>query len=181
MTKTNFVKPPMKNASGRYYTKALFWEQMETVMISLRPLEHVPYTLHKDREGCINFGKRYVELADPSGYKISQELLHDYRHWQALMECQWFKVAKELWDQELEAKLTAEAIDTIRTIAKLGDANPGQALSAAKFLAEKGYRKKEEKTRGRPSKAEIEKELKKDMEEQKEIAADLSRLRVIND
>lgn len=162
--------------NGVFFTRQLFWEQAIELPEGVKSKEPI-FTLHKDKPGLINFGKRYVELRDPTGYKISQELLYSYDHWRSLLNSKWFLVAKELWDQELDALIQSEALDVIRTQAKEGQ--PAQALAAAKYLANKDYRK-DKKDVGRPLKRMVDAEVKKMADQERDIQDDFSRIRLVS-
>lgn len=164
---------------GTYYTSQLFYERY----IKMPPNKKVgspKFTLHRNIEGFVNFGSRYVALEDPSGYKVTQELLNgDYGHWTTLLKQNWFKEAKQQWDRELDAKLMARGLDVMKEIARGDDeeVKPAVRLQAAKFLATRGYVRPEEKsTRGRPSKEEVEGELKREAGFQATISEDLARI-----
>lgn len=171
----------LKNSQGKHYTKQLFHEMWIQLDSNVRTLEKAPFCLWSNRPGQINFGKVYVELGDPSGYKITQQLLNgDFKHWVNLNKCSWFLEAKTLWDQELEAKLFAEGIEAIKDIAK--DENHKGRLSAARVLVDKGYASKidSKARRGRPSTQEVQGQLRQDADAQKALNDDLERIRAVN-
>lgn len=137
------------------------------------------FTLHKDKPGLINFGKVYVEEGDPSGYKVTQKLLDgDYTLWTILMGCRWFVSAKELWDRELDAKLFSEGMDQIRELAENG--MPAQKLSAAKFLANKEYKKDKSNSKGRPRREDIDRAARDLAVSDRDIEDDLNRIKGIS-
>jgi hypothetical protein len=166
--------------SRGYYTAQLFYERY-ILMPPSKKSGKPKFTLYANNvPGCVNFGDRYVALEDPTGWKISMELLDgDYKHWQALMKCSWFREAKEVWDEALNAKLQTRGLDVIQEIAR-GDSEevtPAIRLQAAKFLATKGYLPPKEKSpRGRPSKEEVEGELKRVAELHTTVSEDLARI-----
>jgi hypothetical protein len=161
-------------ASGKYYTRQLFWEESIDLPLEKRTIEPF-FSLYKDKEGVINFGKVYVRCADPSGYKVAQEILEgDYTLWTVLMGCRWFVAAKEVWDRELDAKLYSEGMEKIRDLAENG--MPAQKLSAAKFLANKEYRKDKSTLKGRPKREEIDKAAKALAEHEQDFENDLKRI-----
>src|SRR5687768_13836907 len=121
---------PFKAGNGKYLTRQLFWEQWITLTHEERVTEP-SFSLHKDKPDCINFGKAYVESRDPTGYKVAMELLGDYNHWTALMSCRWFVAAKEIWDREMDAALTSEAMQKIHQL--MTEGLPAQQLAAAKY------------------------------------------------
>ncbi len=176
-----YMKHPMRNDSGQRYTRALFWEMIQEVPVANRPFKP-PYTLHGDREGYVNLQRVYVELGDPTGYKLSQLYLENYDHWLFLSKTKWFKEAKIVWDLELDAKLKAEAMTTIRAISDGIEGVPASVtLSAAKFLANSEHRKTPSSAsgRGRPSKEEVQGALKEAAREESDLANDLARIRAV--
>lgn len=163
------MKPPYKNEINMRYSQQLFLEQWVSVPVDMRT--HLPpFSLYGDRYDLINFGREYINDCDQTGYTTSLRLLGEYPYWAHLMKAKWFREAKEKWDEEIDAKLYAEGLAKIRDLAMGDDA---KALQAAKFLANKEYKKaagtKTIKTRGRPSNEEIEGNLKKLTEDEIEL------------
>jgi len=165
-----------KATNGKYYTKQLFWEEWINLPIDLRIIEP-SFSLYKDKPNLINFGKKYVEHRDPTGYAVAQELLGDYNLWTALMNCRWFVAAKEVWDRELDAALASEAMAMIRLLLKEG--LPAQQLAAAKYLANKEYRKDKSASKGRPSNAEVTRQAREAAEVEKQLADDFKRIQAV--
>lgn len=166
-----------KNASGRYYTRQLFWEEAVNI-IPGRTSTEARFTLYKDKPGLINFGRAYVEEADPSGYKVSKRLLNgDYTLWTVLMGCRWFVTAKDFWDKELDAKLFSEGMDKIRELAESG--MPAQKLAASKYLANKEYKKDRSTTKGRPTKEAVDRAAKDLATSDRDLDEDLRRIKGI--
>lgn len=164
-----------RSSSGKYYTRLLFWEQWIDLPIENRIIDPL-YTLHKNKPNTINFGQKYVESRDPSGYKVSQELLEDYNHWQALLSCRWFIAAKELWDKEMDAMIQSEALDQISVL--MSNGLPAQRLAAAKYLANREYRKDKTASKGRPRQVDIDRAARDMAATDKDIADDLKRIQV---
>lgn len=166
-----------KGVTGKYFTKQLFWEQYVLLPIDLRQRKPL-FSLHKDKEGLINFGSVYVAEGDPSGYKLAQKILDgDYTLWTVLLGCRWFIAAKEIWDRELDAKLYSEGMDEIRLLAK--DGMPAQKLAAAKFLATKQYRKDHTDGKGRPRREDIDRAAKDLAASDRDFEEDLKRIKGI--
>jgi hypothetical protein len=153
----------------------LFYEPCVNIEIAKRNCEPV-FTLHADIPGLINFGRQYIQDMDPTGYQTSKRLLLDYQHWLHLSKFNWFTNAKEQWDLEIDARARSEAIASIWAIARQPE-DKG-ALQAAKYLADRGLSEKA-KTRGRPSKLEIEAALKAETEEQRRIEKDMERITIL--
>lgn len=173
-------KPSFRNEFNQRYTRQLFWDQHQLLPAELRVREPI-YALHRsDLPGITNFGRVYVQLGDPTGYKVSNVLLEDFSHFNLLMRSEWFREAKAIWDAELEAKLASEGLDAIRMFADgIEGVAPAVQLTAARYLADKGWQKKEAPKRGRPSKEEVKGELKRSVEEEQGIADDLARIRKV--
>lgn len=164
--------------NNKFFTTQLFWEQWIELPLDRRTVEWPPFCLHRDREGCVNFGKEYVKLRDPTGYKVAMKLLGDYHHWIALNACTWFKAAREMWDEELDQILKEEAFRKIREL--MVDGQPAQQLAAAKYLANAEHRREAKASKGRPSKEAIEKETRRVAAVERELADDFRRIRAVS-
>jgi hypothetical protein len=87
------------------------------------------------------------------------------------MRCAWFREAYEVWIAELNLQLKSDAITKVLEI--MNGENGAQALAAAKFIATAEYDKS---VRGRPSKQELEGQLKKAAEALTVEDEDLARI-----
>jgi hypothetical protein len=193
------VKPPYRGPTGHYYLRGLFLETMPLVTgarsidsplideLGARPiftLKTYDYTLPSDspfyREGGNNllrsFHELYVQYSDPAEYTFATENLGSYEHWKRLVECSFFEPYLAEMRVSLDAKLESEALQAARKVAQAG-LGP-QSLQAAKWLHDAV---KEPKTkRGRPSKDEVQGELRRTAKEQSELDSDLKRLGILN-
>lgn len=151
------LKPPYKAPNNTWYTRALFLEIAQLQKKDDRPIQPV-FTLRHDKEGLINGRKTFVELGDPTGYKWAMKYLGDWDHWLVLEQSTWFQEALAEWRRELDSKIASEAMDRIREIA--ADPDDKGALAAAKWLASKPWVEKKT-SRGRPTKEEVQGELKR--------------------
>lgn len=177
ISKRTRINPFIAN-NGHYFTQQLFHERTIGFSDKERTIQPM-FTLHKEVEGLICFGKEYVATLDPSGYKVTQTLLNgDYKHWTTLMGCSWFKEAKEEWDKEIEARLFAEGMDAVRSIKNDDEVPASVRLQAARMLVQKGYKEKVP-NRGRPSKEEVQGELKRAVQEVNEVDKDLERIKLV--
>lgn len=170
---------PFKNAQGARLSKQLFHEIWITLMEESRVCLP-PFSLNTDREGLINFGRKYIEYGDVTGYKISMELFRDYAYWEFLMRSPWFKEAKENWDRSIYAKQISIATDALNEIAR--DPEDKGRLSASKFLFDNGLKGLGlgPARRGRPSKEEVDGQVKLDALAAKEIEDDLKRIKAVS-
>lgn len=167
------LEPPFRNDSNQRYSKQLFYEQWTQLPIEMRAIEPA-FSLHIKRDGLICFREEYVNDGDMSGYTTSVRLLGDYGYWKHLMKAGWFRDAVAEWNEELEAKLYAEGMAKIRTLASSDDKG---ALTAAKYLADKQFKEDKGKVvRGRPSKEEVEGNLKAMSRDMSDTAKDAERI-----
>ena len=169
------LQPPYRSENNQRYTKQLFFETWRELPIELR-LGEPPFTLNLQKEGLVCFREEYINDADPTGYKTSTRLLGDFAYWKHLLKAGWFRAALESWNEELDAKFKAEALDKIREISRGDDA---KALAAAKFIANQEYKKGAGPKRGRPSKEEVEGRLTQEVEDLKNLEEDANRIRLI--
>jgi hypothetical protein len=168
--------PPYKSPRGQYYTQALFYEHYKAnaKRASTLPVFCLkPHKVPVEEYGCIVFHDTFVEEGDPTGYRWAMKYLGRWRVWERLLQYEWFQEGLAAARAELEQKLESDAISRIREIMETG--NPAQALQASKYLAEQGYKVKNSK-RGRPSKEEVEAELKKQAKLSAEEQDDLARI-----
>lgn len=169
------ITKPYKASTGNWYTTALFSETCLHHTHKMRTIDPV-FSLYDDVPGLINGQKTFVQLRDPTGYKWAMLYLGDFRHWERLYETDWFRAAVETWRHNLRLLLQSEALAKVQEIAA-GDTS--QALAAAKYLAEEGWNGS---GRGRPSKIEVDSNLKKLTKEAQIVNDDAVRigLKVIN-
>lgn len=153
-----------KDTMGRWRTQSLFFEQTYS--------PDAIYTMQEeDRDGRPSFRRLYMEISDPSEYRVANELLGGYAHWQALCRSEWFQDYISGLREELEVKIRSEGVLRMQM---LMNSDKNTALAAAKFFAEGKY--KEKRGRGRPSNAEVAAETKKQARINQRVADDAARL-----
>lgn len=134
-------------ASNQRLLRALFFEETgadkSTVLYTLKDIDHL---------GFPSFYRLYMELDDPTEWKVAQELTDGWEHWEMLCACTWFKPYVTRWRKELELRMKSQALHRIKTEAKTGSK---ESFGANKYLLEKGWEPKESRGRGRPSKDEV--------------------------
>lgn len=164
------TKPPYKSENGMWYTEGIFHDRM-----AVKPQDQWPvkplFTFFEKREGYRCAMDDFVALGDPTGYLWAMEYLGDWNHWLRLMRTPWFPEVLEEWQKQLHVKQQAAALATIRD---LSQGTGPQALAAAKYLAEEGWKPKA--TKGRPSKAQVDIEMKKLTKAQQEVNDDAARI-----
>ena len=170
------LKPPYKNAGNQRYSKQLFLEKWRELPLELRVVEP-PFTLFQPKEGFICLREEYIKDSDPTGYKTALRIFGEFAYWEYLSGIRWFAEALEVWNKELDAKLKSEGISKIRELAKGEDP---KALNAARFLATLEYKKGGTTLkRGRPSKEEIEGNLKQELKERDAVDEDAERIKLV--
>jgi len=163
------VSNPFKDVNNKYRTESLFLERKRN---SKYPSF---FTLSDDdKDGHVSMRRKYLEIADPTEYEVGTQLLGDYKHWQALCEVSWFKEYVSGWRLELQAKMESETIRVLQEVAR--DKTSGGRVQAAKLLVERPWEKKERPLRGRPSKEEAERYLKRATKDIEEVEEDHARL-----
>lgn len=150
------MSPPYKGPSGKYYTRQLFQEMHQEIIptrVQIKPV----FSFMEDKPGLINARTTFVELNDPTGYQWAVKYLHSWPHFQLLENSEWFKPFLERYREEIRFKLRSTAIQKLMDIAR---SDSSQAVTAAKYLASLEF-DKETHRRGRPSKTEMDAEMKR--------------------
>ncbi len=159
-------KSKLKTANGIPLTQGLFLE--------IGYKDYAVYTT-KDEDYEYNgkvypsLKRLYLDMEDPGEYEFATTYLLGWNHWMRLCANKEVNKHVEEWRTELEIKLRSKAIKNI-----LAKTQVEQGINAAKWIAEKGWDKRKA---GRPSKEEIERETKVQMDLDKQFAEDLRRLK----
>lgn len=102
------------------------------------------------------FHQAFLELEDMTEYEPAIKLVGSWKEWERLKrDSVTFNAYVTEWKAELTVKLASKAVKKINELVAGDDA---KALQAAKWIAEEGWNKRTGK--GRPSKAEREREAK---------------------
>jgi hypothetical protein len=164
-------KTVFKDEKGRYLTQSLFLEIGYDT-------EHAVFTL--DGEDKLYKGKtyhslkrRYLELSDPIEYTFASTYLADWKHWQRISGNKVLLEHIKEWREELLLSLRSEGVLTLIDLAK------NQAsYQAGKWLVDTGWDVKE---KGRPTKANIKQQLKRETDLEKSFEADFKLLNMKKD
>lgn len=124
------------------------------------------------KQNIYDFRKKFLELRDPIGFKFAEKYLSGYQELERVMKFSWFLEHWEEWQKELRAAIKSDALERIQEISVEGSA---QSLNAAKYLANGEYLEDAPK-RGRPSKAEVTGELKRNVKVIEELNEDYKRM-----
>jgi len=152
---------------GRYRTKSLFVEMIlkEQLDHGIKPM----YTL-KGRPGYKDMHDIYLECDDPTEYTFAIRCFGTWKHFQYIAShCAWFEKYLVEWREEQEIRMRSSALRTIVEVASTADP---KNVTAAKYIADKGYDKK----RGRPSKVEVQREKRIQAGIHEDVSSDAKRL-----
>ena len=167
--------PPIyRNASGKYFTKKLFWEMCNND----GERENVLYTLKRSpHEGYKSLFEEYMRIGDPTEYTFAQECFEGWEHWKILCETTWFKPYIDAWREELQVMIQSKGLMRIKEEALNPDSR--NSYQAAKLLLDRGWADKETKQRiTRTAKDKIKREAARMSEEALELNEDAARLNV---
>lgn len=166
-----------KDRLGRYRTQSLFWEYRKANLIE----DYPPIFTIKDRQHTVDgvtypsLKLIYMSYEHVPGYEydFAMDVFGSWEHWIVLSEKSLLKTLIKEWRDELEIKLRAKGI---RQLIQMASENDPKGLQASKFLSDRGWVQKDNKTRGRPSKEEIERERVQQANIRDNLSEDMERL-----
>ena len=159
----------LKDSQGRFRTMSLFWEFRQS---DFEPLYSIKgYDLEKGDKTFPSLKKMYLAYDHVPGfeYQFAMDVFGNWSHWAKLCNISQLRGDIKEWQEELDIKLKCESMKAMMLAAKDNDA---KGVSAAKYLAEKGYQKKA----GRPSKEEVARETKIAAGVKQELQDDMERI-----
>jgi hypothetical protein len=165
-------KKSFKDKMGRYRTQSLFWEMRDESMVPVWCMKD--YDLVKGNKTYPSLKNIYMSYEHVPGYEYDFALdnLGSWDHWLKLCNDTTPQIKDMIkgWRDELDIRLKATGI---KTIMKHSLDDDPKGLQAAKYLVDKGYAVKKA---GRPSREDVERELKTDARAIKEQQADMDRI-----
>lgn len=155
-------KNKFKDKMGRYLTQSLFLEYMYDTETAVYTLKDDDYEF----QGKVypSLRKLYLEMMDPTEYEFANKYLWGWDHWQKIVENKQMFSHIQKWQDELEVKIRAQAVKRMLDL----DSN----FNAIKWAADGHWNVR----RGRPTKAERERERKIRDRVVKETEDDASRI-----
>ena len=135
------------------------------------------YTLKEDDHlGYPSFYRLYLELNDPTEYRVATELLEGVDHWNMLCSSDWFQPYLAKMRYALNLKLKSEMVEKVR--ADANDPNSKTRTASAKFLIDRGLDvvSPDRRKAGRPSKAELQAATKDQTTNRNDIEDDYNRV-----
>jgi|TARA_R110000803_G_scaffold118188_1_gene186597 hypothetical protein len=158
-------KPFLKDSMGRYRTNSLFHEWGYVS-------EHEAlWTLKEEHPTLPSLRQLYMDIADPTEYEFAMQAFGSWKHWLRIKANKAIAKWIEDWPIELEVKLRSKGIQQV-----IAEATEGKSkFNAAKAIAE-GFWTKQTSKRGRPSKDEVQRELKIASKLEEEFQEDAERI-----
>ncbi len=161
-----------KDTTGRKLTKALFYEEARDKSLVL-------YTLADEDKGDVpSLYRLYMELGDLTEYEFATKYFYNWDHWKQLCTLEWFIPHVARWREELDLKTKAEALKRIRQEAQ--DPKGKNTFSANKILIDRSWENSKPKAparkAGRPTREEVQGELKREVNEAKILNEDWQRV-----
>jgi hypothetical protein len=98
-----------------------------------------------------------MDCGDPTEYVFGNKYFEDYSHWEAVSRASWIAPLVKKWRRHLEARLKAQALQSISEIAL--DSGHKEQFRALTLLLKAGWKDPHSSQRGRPSKDEVQSEL----------------------
>lgn len=157
--------PDLRDSTGRLRTASLF---VETIQKDQLAAGFVPLYTLRGKTGYEDLHDVYMQESDPTEYNFALRAFGSWEHFRKMEGLNWFMAHLRIWRDELEVKLRSQGIRELTKASKKGT----RGISAAKYLAEKGWEKK----RGRPSKDEVERERRLQAAMEEELQGDAARL-----
>lgn len=155
------------DTSGRPLTQSLFLElgYRDEAIYTLKDQDYE----YKGRK-LPSIRRIYLDMADPTEYSFAVANFLSWDHWNRICANKQIAAHINEWREELEVKLRSNAVRMNIAAAQAGN------YQAAKWVADRGWTTR---AAGRPSKAEVEKNLKIQSEIANEYGADVIRLNAV--
>jgi hypothetical protein len=163
-------KHPMKDVMNNFLTVSLFWERRRPETEKKYP----PLFTLKDKEHVVN-GKEYVSLkrlymsydhVPGMEYEFAMDTFGDWLQWKEIAEKSAIRDIIQEWRDELDIRIKASAVKNLLQLSK-------DNLAASRAILAGEHK---ERQRGRPSKAEVEREKKIAAGVRDNLDADMERL-----
>lgn len=158
-------KSMLKDKMNRWRTLSLFKETTD------KRFPHY-YSLRAEEDtedGLISVKRVYMDLADPTEYKIAVNLFGGLGHWRTLCGLPWFMEFLSQWRKELKAKIRSGATEKLISIADSSSQGALQALRTVitEDLIFKPFVMEEQEEQksgaGRPKKVKLREEIADDI------------------
>ena len=153
--------------TGNFYTQKLFLELGYDSDIAVYTFKEYDYEY--EGKTYLSIKRLYLEMEDVTEYTFANTYFFSWNHWQRIVNNKLIRKHIDEWRNELELKLSAQAIKSI-----IDMTSDERGFQAAKYVAERGWSKGQV---GRPKKDNSERDAKIDQRLNDEFAEDVARLR----
>lgn len=140
-----------RSEDGQYFTQSLFLETKYDTERALYTLKPKDYTFKGKLYPSIR--RLYLEMEDPLEYTFACTYFDCWEHWVRITQNMAVSKHIESMREELLVKMRAKAIKSI-----MAQSRTDKGFAAAKWLAEQSWI---QQPKGRPSKAAVQKEAKR--------------------
>lgn len=125
-----------------------------------------------DPTGKIYFSlkKLFLESDDPTEYTFAITVFGSWKLWNKVKSCKLMRDLIPEWKEELEIKMKSQAQ---LKIVEISNSKSPNAMQAAKYVDQEIFKRHR---RGRPSKEEVQSELKKEAKVSAQVKEDMERL-----
>lgn len=163
-------------SNNKLRTQTLFWEHKYS-----DPDGNVVFTtsnddLTKGSKTYISLKKIFLEVGDPTEYEFALKVFGEWDIWDRIKKSRLVAGELKKWHIELRIKQRSEQLLKISEIALDNKASASARYQASKFLYEEANITTEPSKRGRPSKEEVEGELKAQARISEQVRRDMKRL-----
>lgn len=168
----NKYKQHLLTSDGQFKTISLFWEFRQFSADHVEPVFTLkPHDVEKEGKVYPSLKQIYLTYDHVPGfeYEFATDIFGSWDHWLKIVESKMLKDYIQSWRDELDVRIKAQALKAMMHASRDNDA---KGINAAKYLADKGYVSR----RGRPSKAELERERKIQAGAVKELNDDMERI-----
>jgi len=161
-------KSRLKDVMGRPMTQSLFLEvnyDKDTAVYTMKDEDY-------EYEGKVypSLKRLYLEACDPTEYQFAITYLCGWDHWKRITNNKLFKNMVDKWRDELEVKMVSDMVGCALGMA-FDENKPN--MVAVKYITGKEWCKR---GAGRPTKQDVEKELKIRAAIEDEYGADIARM-----
>jgi len=163
-----FKTSQLKDSNNAPLTQSLFVETNGTSKDPIMTLGD--NDLKMGDKTIYSLKKIYMEEQDPEEYKVAMRIFGSWAHWKRLLDNKKIMKYIRMYREELDVSIRSNAV---RSLIASATQEGVKGISAAKYIAEKGWKKRKA---GAPSREEVKHELKVQTDMDSELEEDMKRL-----
>jgi hypothetical protein len=160
-----------RSDNGQLLTRRLFWEVSS--MYNDKSKTYYSLSTHDHPEGYPSLYRLYMQEEDVLEFRFAEKYFESYDHWVLITKASWMSPLIKRWRRHLEAKIRAAAFRKVLDIST--DDGSKEQFKALTLLLKGGWKLPTD-SRGRPSKDEIDAEIKKQTSLDGQTDADYDRI-----